>query len=129
MIAAAALAGLLSMGCEEKREGVTDQATDAAEKSANQGSDALNKAENAVEKGVENAGEGAQATGSNIQELIGKAKDSLDKNNFDEASTYVKQAEDMKSKLPEAARKPLENALDEVKRKIQEGKSKLNSGS
>ena len=132
MITAVALAAFISVGCEEKREGPTDAATDAADRAANQGQEALDKAEKATEKATENAAEKAdnaasqvESNAGNVQEHISKANEALSNNKFDEASTHVKQAEDMLAKLPAAAQGPIKQALDEVKVKIQEGKNKL----
>ena len=133
MIAAAALTAFISVGCEEKREGPTEQATEAADKAASQGKDALEKAKEeaqgsanaAANKPNDAMANQAEAAKDNIEDIVAKAKDALDKNKFDEASTYVTQLENLKNQLPADGRAKVDAALAEVKRKIEEGKAKL----
>ncbi|HEX8340969.1 MAG TPA: hypothetical protein VF624_08685 [Tepidisphaeraceae bacterium] len=139
-LTALAMTGFLAFGCEQKTETEKAAETNAentvkkieeAKEKAQAGTGELNKnAEGAGEAMQNQAGNAAEATKdgaanvqSEINSLASKAQDAVKAGKWSEAETHVSAIDTLKAKLPEGARKPIDDMLTEVRSMIQKGKS------
>lgn len=127
VICAAALAGLLAIGCDDEKEAATPALDNAAEKAGDQASKAMNKVSDAAKDGTDvmkdAATNSADAVQKTIDDLIAKTKTAVEEKKFTEAEGYIKQIQEWKSKLPAAAQARVDTALAEVSKLVAAGKS------
>ncbi len=127
-IAAAMVTGLMALGCEEKTEAekAAENASDTANKKLEEAQDHSKAGTDAAKERADElkagAKEGADAIQSSIDDLVGKAQGAVKDMKWTDAENYVKQIDDLKGKLPEAARTKVDAALTEVKKAIELGK-------
>jgi phenylalanyl-tRNA synthetase alpha subunit len=146
-LTAIVMTGLLAFGCEQKTEGekaaenTADQAvkkleeakekaqdgTSEAKKMADKNADAAANQGDAAAKSAENAADAAKDGAGNVQSeinsLVSKAKDAIKEAKWTDAEAHVQQIDTLKAKLPEGARKPIDDMLAEVRTMIQKGKA------
>lgn len=137
-IAAALLvASLMIVGCEKKedtapqvnkaQDKVADQAADAMSKIKSNTADAADQAKDSAKTVASQAGDAAKQIQDQIDKLIDQAKSAVKDKKWDDATNYVNQVKDLKSKLPESVQPKIDAAIADVQKLIDAGK-KLGPG-
>ncbi len=134
-LAALALAGLVSVGCDnaENETGTPETVQDTAQKAGNEAANALDKVQDKAEDATENMQDRRENANVNpttpegiqqrIDTLIEQAKDAAENKKWDQAKNLVKQIEDLKSKLPANAQASIDRSLAEVRKLLETGQT------